>query len=143
MAGVACILAGLVWSAVWPMNKTVWSGSFAVFAAGGALVILAFCEQLTRVGVVARMARPFEWLGVNALAIYIGSELIGHLLDRPLFARATGWASGKDIVFWHWMAPAVGDSGGRASSLVYGITYAMLWTAVAAVLYRRHVRFRV
>lgn len=144
VGGVALLALGLAWSTVWPMNKTLWTGSYALFAAGVVLLVFAGCYLL----VDARRddagwATPFVWLGVNPLALYFGSELMGHMLDRPIVARANAVLGIKDIVFWGWLSPIVGDLGGALSSLIFALLYVALWIGVAGILYRRRILLRV
>jgi predicted acyltransferase len=139
--GASAAVAGATWSFVWPMNKSLWTGSYALFASGVALIVLAgVCWLVSRLGV--RLFKPLEWLGTNALAVYVGSELLGHLLDRPLFRRGTMLFSGKDLVFWGWLAPFIRDGGGKTSSLLYATAYAVVWLGVAALLHRRSSALR-
>ena len=39
--GAAAILVGVLWGLSWPINKSLWSGSYVMFTTGWALVVLA------------------------------------------------------------------------------------------------------
>lgn len=132
IGAAAAIGAGLVWSTVWPINKPLWTGSYALLMSGFAAAALAACLFVVDVCDVRGWARPFLALGVNPLAIYFGSELVGHLLDRR-----------KDWIYWGAFAPLAGGSGGEWASLLYAIAYVCCWLAVAVLLDRRHIRIRV
>ncbi|MGE3176757.1 MAG: acyltransferase family protein [Vicinamibacterales bacterium] len=148
-AGSVLTVAGLTWSTVWPLNKTIWTGSFAAFTAGLCLCALAVAYGGVDLRVappaVRRALGPFEALGANALIVYVGSEMVARLLDRPIVAwgQAAGASSLKAIVYWDGLVPWVGDAGGPVSSLLYGLAYAAVWTAAAGVLRGYGIRLRV
>jgi predicted acyltransferase len=141
--GAAAIGAGLAWSTVWPVNKPLWSGSYALLTSGLAAVTLGACFYVVDVRAARRWAGPFLWLGVNPLAIYFCSELVGHLVERPLLPRTFGERTLKDWLYWHAIAPIGRDGRGEWPSLLYAIGFVACWIAAAAVLHRRGVRIRI
>lgn len=144
--GAIALLVGLTWSYALPLNKTLWTGSYAVLASGLAALMFAVCHVLVdvrgRLPTEARgattgspwWARPFVWLGASALTIYFLSELVGGLLERPWIQNADHMVSIKDRIFWSWLAPMVGDAGGTWSSLLFALVYTVFWIAVAGCL---------
>ncbi len=44
-AGAAGVVGGLLWGVVFPINKSLWSSSFAVFSAGVASLLIALCYR--------------------------------------------------------------------------------------------------
>jgi predicted acyltransferase len=141
-AGGAAVAVGCAWSLVLPFNKALWTGSFALVASGVAMLCLAVCQRLVE-GRGSAVGAPFLWLGVNPLAVYFMSELVGGLVQRPLFSAAGHAVAPKDLVYWDLLVPLMRDSGGPWSSLVYAIGYALLWIGVAGLLYRRGIRIKV
>jgi predicted acyltransferase len=140
--GAAMIAAGLIWSLMWPINKPLWTGSYALVTSGLAAVMLAGCIYAVDDRGYRRWARPFLWLGVNPLAIYFCSELTGHLIERPL-PVALGAGALKDVLHWQIVAPLAGDSHGDWASLAFAVAFVLCWIGVAAVLHRRGIRIRV
>jgi len=133
LAGAAVSIAlALAWSTVWPINKPLWTGSYALLMSGFAAAVLAGCLFVVDVAGVRGWARPFLALGVNPLAIYFGSEFVGHLLDRR-----------KDWIYWGAFARIGGGTGGEWASLLYAVAYVGCWLVVAVVLDRRRIRIRV
>ena len=128
-----CIALGLAWATVWPINKPLWTGSYALLMSGLAAAMLALCLLVVDIAGWRGWTRPFVALGVNPLAIYFGSEFVGHLLDRR-----------KDWIYWGSFARFVGGGvGSEWASLLYAVTYVGCWLAVAVVLDRRGIRVRV
>jgi predicted acyltransferase len=137
-AGFASILLGLVWARSWPLNKSLWTGSYVLVAAGVAVLAFAACDLIVDVWKKdGRWAQPFLWLGMNPLAIYFGSEFVGHLMDIPLRHGTT--LGVKEVLFWQGLAPLVHDSGGVWASLVFALAYTTIWTLAAGALHRRGI----
>ncbi len=132
IGGAVLLALGAAWSIVWPINKPLWTGSYALLMSGLAAATLAACLYIVDIRGVRGWARPFLALGVNPLAIYFGSEFVGHLLDRR-----------KDWIYWGAFARIGGGTGGEWASLFYALAYVGCWLAVAVVLDRRHIRIRV
>jgi predicted acyltransferase len=131
VVGGIAILTGLLWSLVWPINKPLWTGSYALLMSGLASGALALCVYAVDMRGWRRWARPFLALGVNPLAIYFGSELIGHLIEGNV----------KSWIYWSGFASIVGA--GEYASLLFALVYVGCWIVVAVVLDRRGVRIRV
>lgn len=78
-AGIAAIAVGEIISIWLPLNKKLWTSSFAVFTAGFALVFLALCYWLADVlQWRGRWTKPLLVFGMNPIAAYIFSEGVGH-----------------------------------------------------------------
>jgi predicted acyltransferase len=132
MGAVVMTVIGLMWSTVWPINKPLWSGSYALLMSGFAAATLAVCLFVVDIADLRGWARPFLALGGNPLAIYFGSEFVGHLLERR-----------KDLIYWGVFASIAGRFGGEWASLLYALAYVGCWLAIAVALDRRHIRIRV
>jgi len=139
--GWAGALTGLLWNAVLPINKNLWTSSYAVFMSGLAAACLGICLYAVDGKGWRSWARPFEWLGTNALFLFVASDVVTIFL---IFWKATG-ADGKRrslyatiyrTVFDHFADP-------RAGSLLFALTYCAFWIAVAGLLYRKRVFLKV
>ncbi len=76
--GIVGLVAGEIWSQWFPINKNLWTSSYVVFTAGGALIFLALCCWVTDVKLHRGWwTKPFVILGTNAIAAYVLSQLIG------------------------------------------------------------------
>jgi predicted acyltransferase len=88
--GVAGIAAGEIWGIWFPINKNLWTSSYAMFTAGCALVCLAICYWVVDVNLHRGWwTRPFIIFGRNAIAGYVISELAGgtFIWKEHLFQR--------------------------------------------------------
>ena len=136
--GVATMAGGLIWSLWLPLNKALWTGSFALLTTGAAVLGLAVCMVVERTP-LQRVLAPLVWLGLNPLAIYFLSELAARAVQYSW----SGNLAPRDALFWNVLVPLVGDHGEPRSSLVYALLYLLLWVVVAGLMRWRGVRLRV
>jgi predicted acyltransferase len=142
--GLAAVALGLCWSVVLPFNKSLWTGSFALFTAGLGGLALAASYWVIDVRAIRGWARPFVWLGVNPLATYFLSELTGDLIDRSWLPTLEGRTTVKTWLYWGILRPAAGPwFGERGISLLFAVITVAFWTAVAGLLYRKKIRIQV
>jgi predicted acyltransferase len=141
VCGAALVGAGWAWSYVLPMNKSLWTGSYALFAAGVAVLGLAlFRAVLDGRDAPPQWVRPLLWLGMNPLVVYFGSELLRAGLDRPI-AAAESTTTGASWLFWNVVRPAVPSMlDERFVAFAYGALVVAGWTAVAGALDRGGVQ---
>lgn len=79
--GAALVLAGLLWDNWLPINKNLWTSSYALFTSGLAFWALAACYWLAEVKGWRKGLAPFEVFGANAIAAYVLSGLLARLLS--------------------------------------------------------------
>lgn len=132
LAGIACLLLGVLWSLWLPLNKNLWTPSFVLWTAGWAtLALLAFHWLIDRRGWPA-LGRRF---GVNAIAAYAGSELMQILLP------ALGW---QEPIYRHgfagWMTPRFGP---HVPSLAFAAAFVALWWLIVWAMDRRGVHLKL
>lgn len=126
LTGNVLIAAGQIWTVWMPINKNLWTGSYSVFMAGMASVILAIWYWLVDVQGWTRWTRPLAIYGMNAIAVFILSGLIGRLLgifqlQKPIFQSV--------------FAPL--SSSPFNASLYYAIAMVLFLYAIAYGMYRR------
>jgi predicted acyltransferase len=141
--GAASTVAGLLWASVLPLNKTLWTGSFALWTGGLAALMFAACYWVIDVRGFRAWARPFLWLGGNPLAIYFLSELVSHLFDEPWLYVAGQRLTIRSWLFWDVWQPALPAVGAEWLSLSAACLTVLMWAAVAGLLYRRGLRLQV
>jgi predicted acyltransferase len=91
-SGLALIALGLLWSLFLPVIKLLWTSSFVLITGGISCLLLATFYLLIDVLHYRRWAFPFTVIGMNALAVYMATNLfdfrilgnifVGHLLPR-------------------------------------------------------------
>ncbi len=132
--GILLISAGQAWDRWLPVNKALWTGSYALYTAGAAAVVLAACLWAIEVRGRRAWSEPFEALGVNSLAAYV----LPLLLLKFLVLYKVPGADGApiqlrlrlcDLLFGRLSAPD--------ASLAFALSYLLLWTGVFWSLRRR------
>jgi predicted acyltransferase len=85
LMGFGCLagLGGWLWGLVLPLNKSLWTSSFALYSAGWAMILLGVLFWLFD----CRRARPASaqpvlWLGRKTLLVYCLSQLLALALDQ-------------------------------------------------------------
>ena len=140
-AGLLAMVAGLAWGRSFPINKNLWTSSFALFSAGLAAQTLAIFHWLVDVKGWRAWSTPLSVYGRNPLAAYFLSVGFDSLLTR---VTITGSGSLKGIVyrsvFVPWLRPCCGS---EAASLGYAIAYVALWGVILGAMYRRRIFIRI
>jgi predicted acyltransferase len=140
-AGTVLLAVGWSWSLIFPLNKSLWTSSYAVYTSGLALLTLAFCYFVIDVKGYKRWAKPFVIFGVNALALFVFSGIMARLMGMVRFAGPDG----KDIslqqwifdnLFLTWAAPV-------NASLAYAVCFILFWLFLMWMLYRRRIYIKV
>jgi len=140
-AGVAGLVVGGIWGRWFPINKSLWTSSYTVFTAGFACVVLALCYWLVDIKGWRRWAAPFVWLGTNPLAVFFASTFVAKCLiifhvpgtgPKPL--------SWQGYLYQHFFAP-LGQP--IHTSLAWALCFVTVFTALAFVLYKKHIFIKV
>lgn len=138
--GNLLITAGLIVNVWLPINKKLWTSSFSLFMAGLDFVIFAiFLWFIDGVG-YRRVVKPLVIMGMNAIAVYLASELLDEALS------AIHWGTGDHAITLHtWLYTHLfaGLASPINASLLWAIAYTLLMYAIAHVMYRRGWFLRV
>jgi len=141
--GASLMVVGYAWSTVLPLNKSLWTGSYALLASGGAALGLAAFHAVLDQGRKPGWTQPLLWLGANPLAIYFASEIVRQVLDRPILGSG-GHVTLASWLFWNIARTLVpGNLDERWVALAFGLLAVATWTVFAGLLYKRQVRIRV
>jgi predicted acyltransferase len=137
VAGATAAMTGLAWGRVFPINKNLWTSSFAMVSAGTAALVLATCHWIVDVRGWRRWSTPFVAFGRNALAAYFLSVGLDAVLTRSLVGEG---ASLKSELYYGtfavWLQPCCG---GEVASLAYAVAYVVLWGVVLGEMHRRRI----
>jgi predicted acyltransferase len=83
MWGCAGVIAALFWHLQFPIIKKIWTSSFVLFTAGLSCLLLALFYYLIDIKNRRDWCRPFVWIGMNSITIY----LIARVLKLEDIAR--------------------------------------------------------
>ena len=75
-SGALSILLGVLWSLQFPIIKLLWTSSYVLVACGWSAILLGIFYQVIDIWKIRAWARPFVWIGMNALTIYIIANVV-------------------------------------------------------------------
>lgn len=141
VVGTALMLCGSVMDWWLPINKNLWTSSYAVFMAGLAATVFAFCYWIVDVQGWRAWAQPFVVYGMNAIAMFVLAGMVAKSLGLIRIAAAEGkQISLSAWIFLNLYAPLASP---KNASLMYALTYVLLFWAIAYFLYRRRIFLKV
>ncbi len=136
LAGLGAILlaAGLVINTWLPINKKLWTDSFALFMGGLDCVLFAgFLWVVDGLG-QRRAVRPLVILGRNAIVIYLASEFLDEALSWVHWTAAGERVALRGWLYDHLFASLAPPYN---ASLLYAIAYVLVLYGLAWALHRR------
>lgn len=136
--GAVLVLVGYVWDWFFPINKKIWTSSYAVFTAGQAMVALGLLAYAIDVrGRRAWWVRPLEIYGRNALTVFVASGLL---------ARSMSIVKVRDdlsLKSWIYETFYLSWTSGPFASLLFALSWVVAWFVVLAWMWRRGIVLRV
>jgi len=141
VGGNALLFAGILMNYWLPINKNLWTSSYAVFMAGMASTVFATCYWLIDVKGYKRWAKPFVFYGVNAITIFILAGLVAKTMNLIKFTLSDGTRSTlKSILYGNLFAPLASP---QTASLMYAIMFVLVFGGVAFLMHRRRWFVRI
>lgn len=86
LAGAGCLAVGCLWGLQYPIVKKIWTSSFVLVAGGWSFLLLALFYQIVDVWKYRTWCRPFVWIGMNSITIYLANNLMGFQRVAERFA---------------------------------------------------------
>ncbi len=140
-AGAAGIVAGEIWNLAFPINKNLWTSSYAVFMAGAACLLLAACYWAIDVKGWRGWTKPFVILGTNAITLFAASALLVKTMALIKVSGPNGAPIGiSAYAYLHYFAPIAAP---KNASLLYAIANLLVLYALLAWMYRRRIFVRL
>lgn len=140
-AGIFLVLLGWLLHPLLPINKKLWTSTFALFSGGVSLLVFATLYSIVDVRRWRWWTPPALVLGTNAILAFALSNVITTLTDRIHVSMKDGsvftvheWS--YRYLFATWLQPI-------HASLAYAIAVVLLNIALVYPLYRRRIFLRV
>jgi predicted acyltransferase len=141
VAGVVGMGLGELMGLRFPINKSLWTSSFAVFTAGAALISLGFCYWLIDIEGYNRWTTAFVVFGTNPIIAYFCSSLGAKALEFILVSLPDGSkVTLRHFVFEEMLRRLATP---KTASLLYALATMLVWLAATALLYRKRIFIKV
>jgi predicted acyltransferase len=139
--GVALLGLGMVWNSYFPMNKALWTSSYVLATSGLALLVLASCYWLIDIQGYRRWSTPFVIFGANSLALFVFTGIFARIISSYKVAGADGqMVSVQRWVMNNIFLPLAQPID---ASLLFALSFILLWLFLMWLLYRKHVYIKV
>jgi predicted acyltransferase len=145
--GALFIIVGEVWNLWFPINKSLWTSSYVMFTAGYAMIALAAIYWVVDVRGWRRWATPFLVFGTNAILAFTLSTWVTKLLlvirvpsGRVVNGQAQSSSAWSWIIVHSWRLHFANPLN---SSLVFALSYVLIWMAVMWWFYRKGIFVKI
>jgi predicted acyltransferase len=140
--GFGLLALGWMWSAFFPINKSLWTSSYSVFMSGLAMCVLGACYWIIDIKGWKAWTGPFVVFGVNALALFVGSGMMGRLLNMiPVGIGADGKPISLKTGIYDSIFAPLGTL--LNTSLMFAVCFIGLWLFLMWLLYRKKIFIKV
>jgi predicted acyltransferase len=136
VAGCALWISGLLLSPLLPLNKRIWTSTFALLSTGVSVAVFAALYAVVDLGGFRRGLLPAKILGTNAILAFTLSTIITSLFDRFHLHGLTMHEWMYQNLFASWLPP-------YPSSLAYAIVIVLVNILLLYPLYQKRLFVRV
>ncbi|HVQ29928.1 MAG TPA: heparan-alpha-glucosaminide N-acetyltransferase domain-containing protein [Vicinamibacteria bacterium] len=145
--GLVVVALAIAWgdaAPLWlrfPINKMIWTSSFVLLTGGLAAALFGLTFWVVDVRGRRGWTVPFVTYGKNAIAVYVGSEVLSGALDSIRWPSATGAVlSLQERLYAAAFAPALPPS---FAALAWALAHVLVWYAVARWMEHRSIYLKV
>ena len=132
--GLCCLVIAIIWDVAFPINKKIWTSSYVLFTAGWALMLLAACYELIEVRLIKRWSKPFEIMGLNAIALFVASVFLIKITAKTQIGTGESAISIYNWIYQNIFASWAGNFNG---SFLFALVTLLFWYGVAALMYQK------
>jgi predicted acyltransferase len=140
LAGVAGVVIGLLWDFVVPLNKILWSSSFAVYTAGWSCLVFLLFYWVIEVRKSAKLAFPLIVYGMNAITLYVFTGLLVRWVMLSWKVSYNGTMTSLTGYFYKSFASLAGPTFG---SLLYSTMIISIGWILCYWMFRRKLFLKV
>jgi len=131
VVGAVCVIGGYLLSYGLPLNKRIWSPSYVLMTCGLASLLQALLMYVIDIQKKSGWTTFFHVFGVNALALYVSSELLAILLKNIEVSEMVYNGIHAVIAPLKW------------ASFAYAVYFVLLNYAIGYVLYRKKIYIKL
>jgi predicted acyltransferase len=142
VAGIVGLIAGEIWNLWFPINKHLWTSSFAVFAGGFSLVFLALLYWMMEIRRWrGAWTMPILVFGMNAIAGFVADSFV----YGPAWSFHAQGPNGTTITWMQWANArflSLGVNPANAS-LLYSLAAILFCWILLWLLYQRKIFIKI
>ena len=140
LVGTILTFLGFLLSYGCPINKKIWSPTYAIVTCGLASSFLALLIWIIDVKGYKKWSRFFEAFGVNPLFIYVMAGVVSIILGNIRVPHGDGMISLQGYAYSVILQPLLGDYPG---SLAYAVLFIAFCWAVGYMLYKKKIYIKI
>jgi predicted acyltransferase len=131
--GLLLVILGILWNYFnCPINKPIWSGSYAMLTSGLCSILFAIMIYIIDFKKLVKWSFPFKVFGMNALASYALSGLVVKIMSIIRIGN-------ENIFSMFYKNVTSAAFGLKLGSLVSAILYCFLIWSFAYILYKKKI----
>ncbi len=142
--GFGLIIAGLLWSVLFPINKSLWTSSYVLYSAGIATLCLTLLYFLIDVANYKKWTKLFLIWGVNPMIVFFFSGIIPRVLSTITIQNpeiSTEQINLQSYFYKFCIVPIFSNP--MNASLTFAVVYAIFWSLILWVFYKNKLIFKV
>jgi predicted acyltransferase len=139
--GAICIMAGLMWHWVFPINKPIWTSSYVVFTGGAAAVTLATIMWIVDAQNVRWWTKPFVIYGMNPILAFVGSGVMARTIYSIVKVQYQGAETSLQSAIYQSMF--LSGLPPHDASLAFALSFVLVWLGILWILHRRGIFLKV
>ncbi|MBI3111098.1 MAG: DUF5009 domain-containing protein [Ignavibacteriales bacterium] len=140
LAGIAGIVLGLAWDTIVPLNKILWSSSFAVYTAGWACAVFFLFYWVIEVRQLHRVGFPFVVYGMNAITVYVAT---GLFVRWVMLSWKVPWDGSTTSLTGYFYRSFSAVTGPTVGSLLYSTLIILVGWLLCYWMHRRKLYLKV
>jgi predicted acyltransferase len=145
-ATTACLAVGYLWSKWFPLNKHLWTSSFALAAAGWSLLGLTLVYWAVEQKKWGKdwgkgWVQPWLVFGSNSIVAYMFAEFLGKASGRFSFSSAGQRTSASEWLFANVFSKLLSNPGW--ASFAYSVSFLAVCFVPVWFLYRKKVFVKI
>ena len=144
ITGIVLLITGLLWNIIFPINKSLWTSSYVLYTAGIATLCLTLLYYTIDVSNHKKWTKLFLIWGVNPMIVFFFSGIIPRVLSSIKIQSpeiATEQINLQTLIYKFWITPYFENP--LNSSLAYPILYAIFWSFILWIFYKKNLIFKV
>jgi predicted acyltransferase len=142
--GLILVILGLIWSFIYPINKSLWSSSYVLYTSGLATLSLTFLYYIIEIANYKKWTKLFLIWGVNPMIVFFFSGIIPRVLTmiKVNHPELPGEPLGFQSYFYNYGIVPLFENPMNAS-LAFALIYAIFWSFILWILYKNKLIFKV